>query len=670
MSTSPARPYLDWLDHDAEPPLWLSLRGWQLAAGELVARMRQARKRLMTREASWEDVEQILVSDTKFDALNVWAEYTHERTPRVHRDSFKPAELRLGEARMRFWRGSARSRAIHVLRGWLRRRKQPLTTEQKRLVGDMVTLWKESLSEKLRPETEKLAAQHYRRATEFSNECRELGVWLTRRQASDLDPVWRKRARAAARAQGYAGWFVTADGDDGKRAFECISDRPLREALWRQRQALRESDNTVVPMLRARRDEAVECRHNSYAHLHLYERTLTSPRMIQGVLSEHLDSLGAAIRRVDARVVQEGLAWGIDEVQPWDRPFLLEQLRRKMRFSEEPKNIFHIERTLEVMVPEIMALGGWTVEEALLHDEGGTRQWQYRLQRADGARAHMLIAPFATRDEEDPNEAAVHTFVRHPWNGMGPRAAAVSTIEMRVPRRSQHFDYQQIIWLVHEMGHSLHYLAMRGDTCGEESRFPDDLVEFPSQLLERYGQDPQVLARWAAAGGGPAITHRPSFWRYHLATHLDGFDDHLKFVYSAWIDMMAHRKDPDKVSLQDIHRAGCERFGLPYHDDDRYHFRSFMWGDYAATDYAYPLGLAIGNELAPRRADNTIDAAALGENFSELLEEVLTDGFEPKRLRRSWQQWRGEDVATSLRRGMKKQVAYIRLISKALAALP
>lgn len=670
MSTATAQPYLNWLDLDMDPPAWLSLKGWQTAAGELIGRMRTARNQLLSGDADWDAVEAMLLAEGKFETLNLWAEHTHERTPRLHRSSFARTELRLRAAKMRLLRSSARSRAIHVLRGWLRRRKMPLNTEQKRLVREIIEQWKDAVAGKLRPETERLAARHFRRAIDYSQECRQCGLWLSRRQAQELPPLWRRQARATARSMGHPGWFVAADGELADEAMAAISDRGVREALWRQRQALRESDKTIVPMLRARHEEAGTVGHTNFASYNLSNRTLTSTRMITGLLAEHMEKLGAAIRRLDKRLGEEAALWDIHEVSPWDRPFLLEQMRRKMRFHEEPANVFHVDRTLEMLIPEILALGGWTVEHALLHGEGPRRRWQYRLRRADNATAQIWLAPFATKDEEDLNVAASCAMVRHPWNGEGQRAEAMAVIEMALVRGSQYFNHQQLVWLVHELGHALHYLAMRGTTSGEDTRFPDDMVEFPPQLLERYAQDPQVLARWAAGCGAAPITHRASFWRYHLATDVASIDIHLRTAYHAWLDLKVHGMNPENVCLDEIHRLGCERFGLPYHEDDRRHIRSFMWGDYAATDYAYPIGQALGLELVRIRDDGTIDAHALGETFRSLLDGVLTDGFEPRRLRRQWQQWRGEDLEVSVRRGMGKHSRLLRATTLSFSRLP
>ncbi len=667
MSTAIAQPYLNWLDEDATPPVSLSLRGWQMAASELLYRMRAARNRLISAGASWSDFEDMILAEAKFDSLNAWAELTHQRTARLHRDSYSRTEAKLRARRRNIYKSSARSRAIHVLRGWLRRRNEPLSADQKRLVSDWINYWKDALTGQLRPEAERLELRHFRRTREYTMECRERGLWLTRSQARDLPAGLRKEARTRARELGQPGWFVTADSDLGSDAMDYISDRNVRESLWRQRQQLRESDDTILPMLQLRHQESIDGGHSSFSNLTLWDRTITSPTKVMGMLSEHMEGLRAANRRFTKRLEEEAAKWGIESISPWDRPFLIAQLRKRMRFHEEPNNVFNIERMMEVAVPELVAVGGWSVDHLFVHGEGIRRMWQFNLQRKDGAKCQMWFAPFNPKGDENLSIAATQLFLRSPWNGANPKARAISSIEMNVEHSATCFKHKEMVWLAHEIGHGLHYLSQHADNYGDDNRFPDDIVEFPSQLLERYAQDPQVLARWAShCSAAPALSKRASFWRYHLATHLNTIDEHMRSIFGAWLDLAVHKTNPHTLSFDEFFRKSCERFGISYHEADKSHMRNFMWGAYAATDYSYPLGQALGAELLTFRSDGTLDSGALHNSFSYILENLLADGLDTKSLRKNWMMLKGEKIEDTARRGMKKLTRTMR--ARVLAA--
>jgi Zn-dependent oligopeptidase len=659
--------YLAWLDHSLDPPSTLSIRGWQVAGGELIERMRAARNRITAAGSSWKDVEDWLIAERKFNSLNLWADFSRARTPRLHDGSYEKGSLKLAQAQLRLARSSARHRAVHVLRGWLRRRKNALSAEQKRLTISILDEWKDSLTQKAKPLCESIASRHYRRELDYSLECREHGLWLSKKQAAELPKALRQQARRNAKWRGQAGWFVAADTDLGQEALCYLTNRTVREGLWRQRQQLRESDATILPMLAARHAEAVAGQHTNYASLMLFDRAIKSPRKVLNMLGDSLDGLRAVNRLLEKRLQEEAAKWGIKEVSPWDRKFLLERIRMGMRFSQEPCGAFPVEQSIFKIIPEIMVVGGWHIERVNIHGTDARRTWQWVMRRKDGRRAQLWVAPFNPNEKENQAKAGEMSLIRPQWNGDNETAESIVSIELSVNRHEKCFSHQDLIWLCHEAGHALHYLAMAGGSPDEPVLFADDLVEFPSQLLERYAHDPLVLARWASSTG-PAIARRPSFWRQHMNTMVHGVDDQQRYTFSAWLDLATHQqRNPDRVSLEAIHQKGCERFSRPSHPEDRRHFRSFMWGDYAATDYTYPFGLGMADMLTPQRLDGSVDSIQLAAIFSSLLDVTLSQGVDAKRFAKYWQEWMGEPIQQTIRRGQMRRTSNLRRLTRAVA---
>ena len=670
-----AKPYLDWLDQDLPPPSKCSFVGWTRAANLLIARGRAVRNQIAHGGDTAALATHLVAYDrirAKFNALINWAEFTGERTARVHMTALKASITRANAGWARLEVAAGRGKAMRVVDGLLRRRKVRLTGKARAVAQDIRDDWKRARDGRTGTShaTQRMAERHYLREEQHSLQCAEDGVWLSRGLAQELPASERARARAAARKRGEPrGWYVSADTDLGTDALAHLSCRATREQLWRQKQTLKETARTVSQLLAKRQEEAREHGHATYANFALDGRCVTSPKIVMGLLEETLDGLVSARQALSRRLQQQAERDGLGTVEPWDRAWLIERLKQRCRFSKEPGHAWTVDVAMDTVVPQLLSIGGWRVDARTTVDEGRGKQWAFSLSRRDGRRARVYFAPYQPRATQTSSAWGYMTLLRESLDHATPMASVV----LSIPAGSRWLNHSELTLLCHETGHLLHYLAQTpGDVTGYSMRFADDVVEFPSQLLEQMALDPTRLAAWAQqTPGSDPLAKRPTFWRQWLSVQLE-FESPVRWMMDAWMDLAVHRetlKEGEVLDIDALWQHACDRFQHPTHPDDRQPYVQFSWGDYAASEYSYTLGQGLTALVTPTREDGMVDGTALEQRFADLLDNVLTTSLDGRGFNRAWAAWWGETTVQSLHRAMVKQAWRLRRTARYLAKL-
>jgi hypothetical protein len=693
--SSASKPYLDWLDRGANPPAALSTVGWTSAAGVLIDRLRAARNAMATDDIL-SAVEDYCLAGAKLMVLNTWADHLAPRTPRIRANTVRTETARIRRAMDRVALAGARSGVLPMLDGLLRRRRQPLTPVQKVMVEEIANEWREAKNPvglKRGRQQEAALAKHFRVQEIYQAECQANGILLTRAQVQELPPFCRAQARLAARQQGWSrGWFVTADSDLGREAMAYLSDRSLRESLWRQRQAIRDTAGSVSEVLRLRHAEALAEGFNHYAAYQVSGRAVGQVRTVSALMTSFLDQTRPASNHLDRRLACLAAELSLGEIQPWDRPWLIEKLRSKQNFGQEPGQSFGLSTVIDTILPELLMVDGWEVGALTVVGEGRRRQWVYDLEKAEPEdpgcprRAQLWFAPFNPRTFETPNEGGYEISVSDCWSAKTVQDVAaaradeemsaalnapgvpVVTIVLGFKPATRWLNLQEMTWVVHETGHALHDLSLSPQQHNYTLNLSTDIIEFPSQFLERLAQDPQTLARWCASSpGSDPASHKSAFWKRFLNTDIESIDLSRQAALYALYDLHVHRRrleDGDSIDPQALYAKLCARHGIACHEDDRMGYSRFGWENYPASDYTYTFGVVLSRLLLPLRADGTVDGDALKAVFSDLSKHVLSPGIDGPRFARAWRAWCGESLRDSIARGSKYHASDLRVLSR------
>jgi oligopeptidase A len=416
-------------------------------------------------------------------------------------------------------------------------------------------------------------------------------------------------ARAEAQALGREGCRLTLRAPCYVRVMQCAQSRGLRERLYRAH-ATRASelgdadlDNSALmrELLELRHEEARLLGYANYADLSLVPKMAQSSAQVDNFLLD-LARRARPFGERDLAELREFAAreLGMPDLEPWDIDFASERLKQaryafssadlRQYFSEAHvlDGLFHIVETLFEL--EIRPH-----EAAVWHDSVRC----YSMRR-DGA----LIGQFYIDLHARPGKRAGAWMDHAQQRWLRPDATglqlpvAILVCNFAAPEvvdgqtRPALLSHDDLITLFHEFGHGLHHLLTQVDELAVAglSGVEWDAVEMPSQLMENFCWEWQVLQRLSAHVDTGEAMPRALFDKLVAARNFHSGLDMLRHLEHALFDLRIHC---DCASPQHLRQIADELHAqvavLPAAAFNRFahSFSHIFEGGYAAGYYSY-----------------------------------------------------------------------------------
>jgi peptidyl-dipeptidase Dcp len=220
--------------------------------------------------------------------------------------------------------------------------------------------------------------------------------------------------------------------------------------------------------------------------------------------------------------------------------------------------------------------------------------------------------------------------------GWEVRPIVTNNLNLAVPAEGEPtlLTYNQVETVFHEFGHALHGLL----TKARYPRFsgtggsPRDFVEFPSQFMEHYATEPEVLGIYAKHATTGEVIPQELVAKVRAArTHNQGFKT-TEYIAASLLDLSWHTLAPDQAAaVEDVaeyEQQVLAAYGKPELIETRYrspYFAHIFSGGYSAGYYAYlwseildadgftafkASGDIFNPELARRLKENVYEAGA------------------------------------------------------------
>jgi peptidyl-dipeptidase Dcp len=152
-------------------------------------------------------------------------------------------------------------------------------------------------------------------------------------------------------------------------------------------------------------------------------------------------------------------------------------------------------------------------------------------------------------------------------------------------------NWDEVTTLFHEFGHGLHFLFIEGDYYRTAGSVPNDYVELPSQIMENWAGDPEVLKDYAKhyeTGAPMPVELIEKIQKSGLFNQ--GFET-VEYLAASWLDMDFHTlKDTLALNVGEFETASMKKIGLIDEILPRYrstYFSHIFDGGYAAGYYVY-----------------------------------------------------------------------------------
>ncbi len=217
---------------------------------------------------------------------------------------------------------------------------------------------------------------------------------------------------------------------------------------------------------------------------------------------------------------------------------------------------------------------------------------------ADGSFLGVYMTDYYARDSK--RGGAWMSSYRQTSNvgGKNIRPIVTNNLNIAVPAEGEDtlLSYDQVETLFHEFGHALHGLLtqVRYPRFAGTGGSPRDYTEFPSQFMEHYASQPEVLAVYARNNETGEVIPPELVEKIRAAsTHNQGFKT-TEYIAASLLDFSWHNLTPNEAAaVEDARKFEDETmaaYGKPTEIETRYrspYFGHIFAGGYSAGYYAY-----------------------------------------------------------------------------------
>lgn len=414
------------------------------------------------------------------------------------------------------------------------------------------------------------------------------------------------------------------------------SRRDLREKAWRMfvgRGESGETDNRpiIAEILRLRAERATLLGYETHAHWRVEHAMAKTPARAMELMQAVWTPAVARVAEEVADMQRLAAAEGEEiKIEPWDYRYYAEKVRvqRYDLDQNEVKQYLQLELLREGMfwvAGELFGYGFAPVTDVPVYHPD-VRVWEVK-DRSSGR--HIGLWYFDPYTRAGKRSGAWMNAYRTQEKFDRPVTTIVSNTSNFVKGRPGEpvlISWDDATTLFHEFGHALHGLSSNVNYPSlAGTAVPRDYVEFPSQLLERWLQTPEVLQRFALhhETGAPipqALVDRIE----RAATFNQGFET-VEYLSAALIDMKMHLAGAATIDPAAFERDTLTALGMPTEIVMRHrpaHFLhvfgsdgysaayySYLWADVITADAAMAFEEAGGlydTDVARRLRDNLL----------------------------------------------------------------
>ena len=407
-------------------------------------------------------------------------------------------------------------------------------------------------------------------------------------------------AEAAARAGQEGKWLFTTHRPSIYPFLDYAENRELREQLFKAYIMRGDNgddlDNKVIltEILALRAEKAKLLGFDTHADRILERRMAKNPQAVYELLEDLWHpSLGVAREEVEA--LQAAIETdGFDfKLEPWDWRYYAEKVRRA-RYSvdeQEVRQYFMIDNVIDGAFYVANRLYGITFTKIegipKYHPEVRT----YEVTDVDGSHLGIFMADYYPRPGK--RGGAWSGSIRSQWVRDGvdvrPIVRNVGNFSRPVGDAPALISLNEVHTLFHELGHGLQAL-MSNVTYRGSAGVVRDFVELPSQIMENWLLEPEVLKVYAKHYETGEVIPDELVAKIRAAEQFNQGFTSVEYLSACYLDMDWHTlEDPTGVDVNEFEKASMDKIGLIPEIVVRYRSTYFthITGGYSAGYYSY-----------------------------------------------------------------------------------
>lgn len=451
-------------------------------------------------------------------------------------------------------------------------------------------------------------------------------------------------AKENAKQRNLPGYVFTLDFPSYSTALKFLADRQLRQTIY-EAYVTRASDqgpnagkwdNTklMASILQIRHELAELVGFRNYATYSLATKMAKSADQVLHFLRDLLKR-SKPIAKVE---YQEVLALAkkmddLDQINAWDMTYYSEKLSEStFKFTQEDlRPFFPIDKVLSGLFAIVHKLYGLTIQK-----DPNIEVWRdetafFAIYDEDNAlRGGFYIDLYARPGKRDGAWMDECRSRRMSDQGLQlPVAFLTCNFMPPVNNKPALLTHDDVITLFHEFGHCLHHLLTKVNysSIGGINGVPWDAVEFPSQFMENFCYEKEVLALISGHYETGAPLPDDLYKKLLSAKHFQTGLQMLRQIEFALFDFRIHLEwdetKPNLVQhiLDDV-RQQTAIMSVPLFNRFQHSFSHIFAGSYAAGYYSYKWAEVLSADAYSKFEEQGIFNPNTGRLFKENILEV------------------------------------------------
>ena len=413
--------------------------------------------------------------------------------------------------------------------------------------------------------------------------------------------------RLLAENNAFKAQFGVAISEYGE-AMAATEDRALREKMFRAYASRGNNGNEndtkelIMKMMALRIEKAKLLGYENPAQMILKDKMAGTPETVETFLA---GIIAPAVKKAQEEIadmqfmmnadIEEGLVPAGTKIEPWDWAYYTEKVRvaRYALDEEQTKPYFQMENVRQGVFDLTTKLFGLQYEKLENIPTYHAEVEGFKVMDADSTLIGVILTDYFPR-ETKRGGAWMNNFVnQEKIDGVDIRPVIVNVGNFAKPvdGKPSLLTLDQVETLFHEYGHALHGLLSK---CTYKSiagtSVARDFVELPSQIMENWAFEPEVLATYArhyeTGEVIPAelvnkITAAGTFNQGFMTTEL---------AAAAMLDLKWHKASEVPADVETFEAEACKQMGLIDEIIPRYrstYFAHIFSGGYSAGYYSY-----------------------------------------------------------------------------------
>ncbi len=470
------------------------------------------------------------------------------------------------------------------------------------------------------------------------------------------DDVIASAANMATKRGHEGKWVFTTSRPSITPFLTYADNRELREKIYKGYIERGNNDNandnkeTLAKVAALRAERAQLMGYKTHADFVLEERTARTADNVYKLLNR-IWPAALAQAKAEAADIQKMIDadGGKFKVAAWDWQYYSDKIRvAKYSFNEQQtRPYFSLENTLKGVFYTANRLYGITVKERTdlpkYNDE--VRTWE--VYDKNGELMAVFMGDYFIRDSKRGGAWMNSYRQQYNMNGVDSKPIIVNVLNYPRPAEGEPalLTFDEASTLFHEFGHALHGMLSKVEYRSQAgTSVPRDYVEFPSQVMENWMTQPEVLAQFAKHYKTGEVIPQELVSKIQAASKFNQGFATVEYMAATLLDLDWHTlTDTKPQDAAAFEAASVKKMGLIGEIAPRYrstYFSHIFAGGYSAGYYSYIWSDILGADAFEAFKENGIFDKATAEAF---MGTVLSQGGseDPMKL---YKEFRGKEA--------------------------